>query len=445
MGKRAHTCVYDYIDVYAVDSKGYRTVLGRFCGNKLPAPITSPQSTLLIEFVSDYTKPSTGFFGHFTFLGDNWQPFDHARRMCGPGNMEGSGGIIQSPGYPRPFPPGVDCSWLVKVRDDEQILIMIDDLDIGTSAHCAASDSSLQIYYGYATNNTVPSENLCGQLHSVIAARKRERPSPSSRVVIRFITGPNNLERSRGFRLTWTAIHLPQEGPCPEFQCEGGYACGLEGLGGICDQLPRYCIHDDQRCNGIANCGQHDDSDERRCPREILIMTALIAVPSLAVITLVVLVIYCYRSKRVKKSASQNQPLTSTHKHGSSKESFNSHRSYQQCMMHTSFVDGGGGAGGVAGNAGGGASGTLGRSGGVVPGEAGLPGVMPLPEVVIGGAGNRLPGMEEPPPDIDDQQLQLPIPIPRPPDPNYRTHQKRASYTMMKQNFEDGNTVIAEI
>ena len=152
-------------------------------------------------------------------------------------------------------------------------------------------------------------------------------------------------------------------------------------------------------------------------------MTALIAVPSLAVVTLVIVVIYCYRSKRVKKSTSQNQPLTSTHKHGSSKESFNSHRSYQQCMMHTSFVDGGGG------------NGTMGGAGAAGAG----PGAVPGP----GGAG-RLPGMEEAHADIDDQQLQ--IPIPRPPDPNYRTHQKRASYTMMKQNFEDGNNaVIAEI
>ena len=64
-------CVFDYIDVYAVDSQGYRTVLGRFCGSKLPSPITSPQSTLLIEFVSDYTKPSVGFLGKYTFLGDS--------------------------------------------------------------------------------------------------------------------------------------------------------------------------------------------------------------------------------------------------------------------------------------------------------------------------------------------------------------------------------------
>ena len=41
-------------------------------------------------------------------------------------------------------------------------------------------------------------------------------------------------------------------------------------------------------------------------------MTALIAVPSLAVITLVIVVIYCYRSKRVKKSTSQN-PVSYTH------------------------------------------------------------------------------------------------------------------------------------
>ena len=186
-------------------------------------------------------------------------------------------------------------------------------------------------------------------------------------------------------------------------------------------------------------------------------MTALIAVPSLAVVTLVVVVIYCYRTKRVKKSTSQNQPLTSSHnKHGSSKESFNSHRSYQQCMMHTSFVDGGGGGGGNgtmggagagagAGAGGGGGGGACGGGGGAGPGGGGG-------GAAAGGGGGgggpaasaRLPGMEVSLADIDDQQLQ--IPIPRPPDPNYRTHQKRASYTMMKQNFEDGNNaVIAEI
>ena len=64
-------------------------------------------------------------------------------------------------------------------------------------------------------------------------------------------------------------------GPCPEFQCEGGFECGIEGLGGICDQLPRYCIHDDQRCNGIANCGQHDDSDERRCKHQPVLLSVM--------------------------------------------------------------------------------------------------------------------------------------------------------------------------
>ena len=55
------------------------------------------------------------------------------------------------------------------------------------TAHCSGGDSSLLVYYGYATNNTVPNEKLCGEMHSIVAARKREMPSPSSRVVIRYL------------------------------------------------------------------------------------------------------------------------------------------------------------------------------------------------------------------------------------------------------------------
>ncbi|XP_025097053.1 cubilin-like isoform X1 [Pomacea canaliculata] len=409
------SCLYDYIDVYTVDSQGYKTVLGRYCGTQMPAPITSPQSRLLIEFVSDYTKPSTGFLGRYTFLDDNWQPFDHNDQYCGHGIREGPGGIIESPGFPRPFPPKVNCSWLIKVKDNEQVLIIIDALNIGSSSQC--SRASLQLYDGYATNNTVPKDTLCGQMRSVIALRKKETTSTSSRVVVRFITGSENEERSTGFRLIWTAFQLLERGTCPEFQCAGGVYC-VEGV--LCDKLPQYCISHALRCNSISNCGDHDDSDERKCAREILIMTALIAIPSLAVVTLVALVIFCYRSKRVKKSTSQDQPLTSGYRQGSSKESFTSHRSVQQCVMHTSFIDSGNGACGSGEGAGG---------------------------VCVAGAGagldDKLPALQLPDDmDIDDQQLQ--IPLPRLPDPNYRTHEKRASYHM-KENFEDGSAIIAEI
>ena len=53
--------------------------------------------------------------------------------MCGKSDLEGTGGIIQSPNYPHLFPSDVKCSWLIKVKDDEQILLMIEDLDVGIS------------------------------------------------------------------------------------------------------------------------------------------------------------------------------------------------------------------------------------------------------------------------------------------------------------------------
>ncbi|KAL8620975.1 hypothetical protein ACOMHN_035911 [Nucella lapillus] len=449
-------CVFDYIDIYKVDSMGYRTVVGRYCGNTLPPAINEPQSSILIEFVSDYTKPSTGFIGHYTFLGPSrnghlsaLQPFEHNSRMCGPEHRNGSGGIIQSPNYPRPFHARVNCSWLVHVQRGEKVMLTLDDMDIGASPQCDHSGASLRLYFGSdVTASSAPDETLCGQMQSIVAARKKETVSPNATVIVRkkqtvspnatvivrFISGPNNYAVSRGFRLVWTAVSLPQEGKCPQFKCEGGFECGVEGLRGICDPLPGYCIHDDQRCNGINNCGQFDDSDERRCTREVLIMTALIAIPSIAVVTLTAAVVYCYRTKHLNKSASQNQPLTlSKHSAGASKESFHSHRSYQQCsMMQTSFVDGGGGGTGENGTmaspvpetGGGGGGAGVGVGVGVMP---------PTPS---------LPVMEEAPADIDDQQLQLQIPIPPPPDPNYRTHQKRSSYTIIKDNFDENSAAL---
>ncbi|XP_076445842.1 uncharacterized protein LOC143283485 [Babylonia areolata] len=411
-------CVFDYIDIYSVDSRGFRTVLGRYCGNTLPPPVTSPHASILIEFVSDYTKPSSGFFGRYTFLGpivrDRW--FGSWERLMGEGwgsIKNGSGGIIQSPNYPRPFHARVNCSWLVHVQPGEQVMLTLDDIDIGASPQCDASGASLHYYYGTVRPTSQPDETLCGQVRSLVASRKKEMVSPNSTVVVRFISGPNNYALSRGFRLIWTAVRYPHEGKCPQFRCEGGFECGVEGLQGNCIPLPGYCIHDDQRCNGINNCGQFDDSDERRCTREVLIMTALIAVPSLAVVTLTAAVVYCYRAKHLNKSASQNQPLTLT-KHsagGASKESFHSHRSYQHCsMMQTSFVD---------------------ETCGVMGGDGAGGGLVMMP---------GLPIMEESPADIDDQQLQ--IPIPPPPDPNYRTHQKRSSYTIIKDGFDDNNASL---
>ncbi|XP_041354160.1 membrane frizzled-related protein-like [Gigantopelta aegis] len=373
MAKDDTACRFDYVDIFSVDRMGYKTLLSRFCGSEKPEAITSIQSRLEIIFVSDYTKTANGFLGQYTFLDDTWQPFGPPTQGCGSETLTGAGGVISSPNFPSPFPGNTKCTWLIKVKEGYQIFIHHLALDIGESAQC--DEKHLLIYNGFATPDMVPEERLCGQLHSYHPSMK-EFLSSSSRVVIRFISTSANTERSKGFQLVWSAVRLPEDGTCAQFTCAGGQHCYEPA---ICMPLERYCIDESLHCDGVPNCGPFDDSDERKCLREILIVAACIGFPSFAIIGLIVTVVYCYRTKRVKKSMSQEQPLAN--KKLSSRDSMTPTRS--QCMMHTSFIDG-----------------------------------KPIEERNFDRADNGT----------------LPVHI----EP-LKTHQKRASYHMMKQNdLEDG-------
>lgn len=42
---------------------------------------------------------------------------------CG-GNLTGSAGVILSPNYPQPYPPGKECDWRIKVNPDFVIALI---------------------------------------------------------------------------------------------------------------------------------------------------------------------------------------------------------------------------------------------------------------------------------------------------------------------------------
>lgn len=59
-----YSCQYDYVEVRDGDSLNSR-IIGRYCGNELPAPIRSTGNSLHILFVSDGYKNFDGFFAIF--------------------------------------------------------------------------------------------------------------------------------------------------------------------------------------------------------------------------------------------------------------------------------------------------------------------------------------------------------------------------------------------
>ena len=53
--------------------------------------------------------------------------------MCGPKVIRGPGGVLTSPNYPHAFPDNVECTWMIRVKNHQRILLNFLNLDIGPS------------------------------------------------------------------------------------------------------------------------------------------------------------------------------------------------------------------------------------------------------------------------------------------------------------------------
>ena len=67
-----HRCLYDYIDIFTIDSENVKHFENRLCGNKPPEPMISTHQTVELVFKSDY-KPAEhkGFKGKYKFLNES--------------------------------------------------------------------------------------------------------------------------------------------------------------------------------------------------------------------------------------------------------------------------------------------------------------------------------------------------------------------------------------
>ncbi|XP_021357854.1 tolloid-like protein 1 isoform X2 [Mizuhopecten yessoensis] len=289
-------CQFDYIEIHYVNDEGFKSEVGRFCGTDTPEEFVSLQPKMEIVFKSDSTKEQNGFIAHYEFLGDNWQPFGPSTIGCGPGYLTGSGGLIISPNYPALFPTLSRCSWIIKVKDTQKILLQIVDMEISSSTHpfSSCTDAFLLFFNGFAIPGMYPEERFCDSLDNVPVV-KREFLSTSSRVVIRFESGPSSSARKTGFKLVWTAVSLVKPGDCHGFMCSGNDKCSDRS------SCRKYCIDQSLRCDGNPNCGEVDTSDEDKCLSRVLWITMYAVLPCILIIASIALIVYCYKRQRRKK------------------------------------------------------------------------------------------------------------------------------------------------
>ncbi|XP_059901037.1 cubilin [Gadus macrocephalus] len=117
-------CSKDYVEIREYNASG--RVLGRHCGNSIPAAIDTSDSFAYVKFVSDASMSAPGFSLSFQASLDG----------CG-GELNAPSGTISSPNYPNLYPHSRVCRWLVVVPRGRRVTLTINDMRLeGSETSC---------------------------------------------------------------------------------------------------------------------------------------------------------------------------------------------------------------------------------------------------------------------------------------------------------------------
>ncbi|RWS30688.1 cubilin-like protein [Leptotrombidium deliense] len=112
-------CTLDTLEVHESD----RSLLGKYCGNRKPPPITSFSNSLTITYErKESSSKSEGFSISYVFI--------NSTIVCG-GIITDSVGFIRSPMFPNNFPNNRNCEWIIKAARGQQISLEPQVFDLG--------------------------------------------------------------------------------------------------------------------------------------------------------------------------------------------------------------------------------------------------------------------------------------------------------------------------
>lgn len=117
-------CKYDYVQIFNNGSEAES--LGRYCGQTIPAVLTSKDNVVTIIFKTDESTARNGFSASFTFL--------EASKLCGASYFTSSG-TIRSPGTGE-YLSNKACEWTLTVPNGQQIEINFKKFDIEPHTMC---------------------------------------------------------------------------------------------------------------------------------------------------------------------------------------------------------------------------------------------------------------------------------------------------------------------
>ncbi|XP_068160694.1 cubilin [Antennarius striatus] len=177
------SCSWDYVAIHDGPAMS-SPLLARVCGTSVPPSIISTQNIIYVRFRSDSSRSHRGFSAHFS-------------EACGSTIVTNdNGGAIASPRYPAPYPPSLNCSWIIRAQEPfNHVTLSFTDFELEMSSSSCSHDA-VEILDG--DNYQAPTiGRYCGS----------DLPHPvtsfSNSLVVNFMTD-QSVSR-RGFRATYSA------------------------------------------------------------------------------------------------------------------------------------------------------------------------------------------------------------------------------------------------
>ncbi|XGW23234.1 hypothetical protein V3C99_005460 [Haemonchus contortus] len=255
----------DWLEIYDVFNEGTEERLSlqeRYCSDTFPGPTVSAfgAHSMRVIFSSDSTGTGNGFKALYEIrpaakedipTHETKEPRGEGAYRCGRrirASATTPTGYVMSPNYPIKYNKDVHCDWEIVARDGYKILLTMVKMEIeGEMSATTASCQKAVIRVSGA-----PRPEYCGTDQGVFTPFVTKNSS----VRISFLTSPDKVNGLKGFNMSWTEVREVNE--MSECSSSSEYMCTYSKL----------CISSMLRCNGDANCGHQDDTDETHCARK---------------------------------------------------------------------------------------------------------------------------------------------------------------------------------
>ncbi|XP_056264194.1 cubilin [Pseudoliparis swirei] len=198
----------DFVQVYDGHKAG-SSLIGTFCGGTMPKPVESSGNTMVVRFKSDSDLTSKGFSAIYTKSSlppvvtttpkptttptPTTTPKPTTSSGGGPVILHGRKGVIQSLGFPNPYPAHMNSSWRISVPRGFLVTLQITEMAIsGTTGQC--KEDKLVISDKYSTLGT-----HCGYILPPVVV------SSSETISVTFQSDSRLTDR--GFSARWEAVY----------------------------------------------------------------------------------------------------------------------------------------------------------------------------------------------------------------------------------------------